>query len=114
MFKKIQAKLHNLIHASTSPKDKIPATTSNRAQPQKIRAGSLKSRSIARGFGGKALTGTKRQKEWGEDVRAKIVKQVTPEIAQALCNDDRLQSARFWINNRGRSPEDFSRLVSQQ
>lgn len=60
-------------------------------------------RKLAKFYGGSALTGTAKQKSWGESIREKIVKE------SPLSDEDKgklvtiggfTQSASFWIENR--------------
>ena len=55
-------------------------------------------RAAAAKFGGKALTGTKAQKEWAEKIRAEILGKVTSDQAEILVR--RFPTSKFWIENR--------------
>lgn len=58
-------------------------------------------RAVAKQFGGKALTGSERQKEWAEKIRAEKLAQMNEEQAALVCSPTNiLQSAKFWIENR--------------
>jgi hypothetical protein len=63
----------------------------------------LKARNIAKFFGGKALTGTAKQKTWAEQIRAKVLGSVTEIQAETLCFLTMFTSAKFWIENRNMS-----------
>lgn len=65
----------------------------------------LKARETAKVLGGKALTGTTRQKEWAEKLRTEIIKKAEPSDAEFLISHPVAASAKFWIENRDLSPK---------
>lgn len=71
-------------------------TISNKAQD---------SRNAAKMFGGKALTGSAKQKEWAEKIRAGKLAEMSAEQAEMVCDPKGLgRSAHFWIENRAKTP----------
>ena len=75
----------------------------------------LDARSVAKLFGGKALTGTKKQKEWAEKIRAEKLRGMTDKQAiLASAPDGLLTSSKFWIENRSASAADIGNFVEQQ
>ncbi|MDG4583412.1 MAG: hypothetical protein P9E67_04895 [Candidatus Competibacter sp.] len=76
------------------------------AQAKKARAAGVSAKAMdfraqAKLFGGKALTGSAKQKEWGEKIRAEKLGGMTPEQAELVCDPAGLtRSAHFWIQNR--------------
>lgn len=58
-------------------------------------------RSIAKAFGGKALKGTAKQKEWAEKIRASKIDGMSAEDAELVCDPSGLLThAHFWIEHR--------------
>lgn len=58
-------------------------------------------RAVASMFGGTALTGTAKQKNWAEEIRAKMLAAMTEDQAILVCKHDSLfTTAKFWIENR--------------
>lgn len=74
----------------------------------------LDARGVAKAFGGKALTGTAKQKEWAEKIRASVLKSVAFEDATILCNNDLTKASKFWIENREKPSADFASFVREQ
>ena len=61
-------------------------------------------RDIAKGFGGKALTGTAKQKEWAEKIRAeKLVKLPEDDARKIASGGGFLDTSKFWIDNRDKT-----------
>lgn len=72
-------------------------------------------RSIAKAFGGKALKGTMKQKEWAEKIRAEKLKDMPHEIAEMVCDPDGiLTHSKFWIENRNASASDIGDFIANQ
>lgn len=72
-------------------------------------------RSFAKAFGGKALTGTAKQKEWAEKIRAEKICEMDSDSAALACDHMGLgASAKFWIENRAKSGADFGKFFQQQ
>lgn len=66
-----------------------------------VSAKAMDFRAQAKLFGGKALIGSAKQKEWGEKIRAEKLGGMTPEQAELVCDPAGLtRSAHFWIQNR--------------
>lgn len=80
----------------------VPAPA--KKQSKSINEKALDFRAQAKLFGGKALTGSVKQKEWGEKIRAEKLGGMTPEQAELVCDPSGLtRSAHFWIQNRAAS-----------
>lgn len=72
-------------------------------------------RNVAKRFGGKALTGTKKQKDWAEKIRAEILASL--EATSALRSAQDLASiteAKFWIENRNKTYHEFAELINKK
>jgi hypothetical protein len=86
----------------------------------------LADRAVAALFGGKALTGTAKQKTWGEQIRAEKLRgektndfyvrnEMTERQAVLACDPNGLGgSAHFWIENRGRKPSEIGQFFETQ
>jgi len=75
-------------------------------------------RKIAKFYGGKALTGTMKQKVWAESIRATILSSDTLSDEQKASFIDLggfTLTAKFWIENRALAPSAFTRdhLISE-
>ncbi|ABM39735.1 hypothetical protein [Polaromonas naphthalenivorans] len=82
----------------------------------KMSSTAITARAAASKFGGKALTGTKKQKEWGEKIRSELVQKLTPAQAEILVRY--YPTAKFWIENRatpnlGAAAEEAHALIMQ-
>jgi hypothetical protein len=69
-------------------------------------------RKIAKFYGGKALTGTAKQKEWAEKLRADVLrsdKLSDEQKAEFIATDSFLNTTKFWINNKGLSADYFTK-----
>jgi hypothetical protein len=64
--------------------------------------GGLDPVAVAKAFGGKALTGTAKQKEWANKIRADKLKQMAFTSAEFVAKHPAAKSARFWIDNRNK------------
>ena len=91
--------------------DKTPVES---AKHEKALSKAKELRKLAKFYGGKALTGTAPQKKWGEEIREKVL------LSSALSEEQKselasiggvLGTAKFWINNRDKSPETFKLAV---
>lgn len=72
-------------------------------------------RSVAKMFGGKALTGTAKQKEWGEKIRAAALAGMNQDQAEMAADPDGLgRAAKFWIENRARSTSEIGAFFMEQ
>lgn len=72
-------------------------------------------RDIARFFGGKALIGTQKQKEWAEKIREEKILSMNEDQAILACDSKGLgRSAKFWIENRNRTPDDIGQFFIDQ
>ena len=72
-------------------------------------------RSLAKSFGGKALSGTTKQKEWAETIRAEKLKSLSSEAAELICDHNGLCThSKFWIENRAKKPSDFESFIFNQ
>lgn len=70
-------------------------------------------RNYAKTFGGKALTGTAKQKLWGEKIRHSILQAVSKDQAEILCQHKMFYSAKFWIENRSLQPTKIGQLAEE-
>ena len=68
------------------------------------------SRKLAKFYGGKALTGSAKQKKWAEDIRQTVLE------SDALSDEQKTElvklggftnTAKFWINNKDKSADKF-------
>lgn len=69
-------------------------------------------RDIAKFYGGKALTGTAKQKEWAEKLRADVLKSDAlsdEQKAELIALQGMLKTAKFWIDNRHISASEFKK-----
>lgn len=72
-------------------------------------------RNIAKAFGGKALAGSVKQKEWAEKIRAEKLAGMTQDQAEMACDPKGLlTAAKFWIENRGAFSSEIGEFVMQQ
>lgn len=85
----------------------------------------LADRAVAALFGGKALTGSVKQKTWGEKIRAEKLRgetgafyarnEMTDAQAVLACDPKGLgHSAHFWIENQRRRPYEIGAFFQQQ
>lgn len=75
----------------------------------------LDAREIAKAFGGKALVGTAKQKEWAEKIRAEKLKSMQFEDAILVCDPTGLLgNSKFWIENRNASASDIAAFRREQ
>lgn len=75
----------------------------------------LDARKVAKFFGGKALLGTKRQKEWAEKIRASKLDGMTELQALQACDPSGLLNhSKFWIENRDKSGKEIGEFVELQ
>jgi hypothetical protein len=82
---------------------------------QSIRPKSQAARDVAKFFGGRALKGTKKQKEWAEEIRAEKLGQM--DEAQAMMAVDPnglLTHSKFWIENRRAHGAKIGEFVQRQ
>ncbi len=74
-----------------------------------------KHREYARQFGGRALTGTAKQKEWAEKIRAEMLAGMNQDQAEMACDPKGLmKTAKAWIENRKRKPREIGEFVMEQ
>lgn len=67
-------------------------------------------RKIAKFYGGKALTGTAKQKEWAEKLRADVLKSEAlsdEQKAELIALEGPLKTSKFWINTRNLKAGEF-------
>jgi hypothetical protein len=75
----------------------------------------LDARAVAKMFGGRALKGSKKQKEWAEKIRAEKLREMTDLQAVAACDPNGLLThSKFWIENRDKSGKEIGEFVEQQ
>lgn len=83
-----------------------------RAARAELSSNAKEARDVAKFFGGKALKGSAKQKEWAEKIRAEKLKTVSSEHAELICEPDNLlQQAKVWIENRNKSGREFAEFV---
>ncbi|AFF23373.1 hypothetical protein M8868_02455 [Pasteurella multocida] len=70
-------------------------------------------RAYAKQFGGVALTGSTKQKEWAEKIRYEILVKCDDEQATAICALALTQKSTFWINFRNESAEQIFNRVCE-
>ena len=75
------------------------------AKPRaKASSATQEARNVAKMFGGKALKGTAKQKDWAEQIRADFLKRISEEDATSIVTGGSfLDTAEFWIDNRGKT-----------
>ena len=72
-------------------------------------------RAIAKFFGGKALAGTARQKNWAEKIRAEKIQNMDADAAVLIVDPNGLcVHSKFWIENRAKSAAEFEKFVTTQ
>lgn len=72
-------------------------------------------RNLAKSFGGKALTGTARQKEWAEKIRAFKLESMSFEHATLVCDKNGLlNNSKFWIKHRDKSAAEIAQFIVEQ
>lgn len=72
-------------------------------------------RAVAKLFGGRALKGTAKQKEWAEKIRAEKLAEMTEDQAEMACDTNGLlTNAKFWIEQRARSGREIGAFVQEQ
>ena len=64
-------------------------------------------RESAKFFGGKALTGTAKQKEWAEKIRAEKLSNMSPADALIVAADSLAAQSKLWIDNRNKYASEF-------
>jgi hypothetical protein len=87
-------------------------TNNKKSLKQHISSKAQACRDKAKFLGGKALKGTKKQKEWAEKIRAeKLDKGFNDETMQCLLKNSNYSHAKFWINNRNKTNNQIDELV---
>lgn len=72
-------------------------------------------RSIAKMFGGRALKGTTKQKEWAEKIRAEKLSSMNEDQAEMSCDPNGLlTNSKFWIENRDKRGSEIGEFVQEQ
>lgn len=88
-----------------------PAKSTNKKLSEKAQA----ARGTAKFFGGKALKGTAKQKEWAEKIRAEKLASMTEDQAEMVCDPvGLLTNSKFWIENRTASGKDIGLFIEEQ
>lgn len=70
---------------------------------KKISGAALDSRKKAKFFGGKALKGSVKQKEWAEQIRASKIASMSATDAEVCCKFKYFSHSKFWIKNRSKT-----------
>ncbi|WP_311949280.1 hypothetical protein [Halomonas piscis] len=74
-----------------------------------------KGRELAKVFGGRALTGTAKQKDWAEKIRAEKLREMDMCQAELACDPKGLlTAAKFWIEARNSKGTEIGEFVQQQ
>lgn len=69
---------------------------------------------IAKSFGGIALSGSLKQKEWAEVIRAEKIQKMIRDDAELVCEPTNLlRHSKFWIENRHRTEDEIVGFVKQ-
>lgn len=72
-------------------------------------------RGTAKFFGGKALKGTAKQKEWAEKIRAEKLASMTEDQAEMVCDPHGiLTNSKFWIEKRAVSGKEIGLFIEEQ
>ncbi len=80
-----------------------------------LSAGAQDARAVAKAFGGKALKGTAKQKEWAEKIRSEKLAQMGQDQAEMACDPNGLlTNSKFWIENRSAAGAAIGDFVMQQ
>lgn len=75
----------------------------------------LDARAMAKQFGGKALKGSAKQKEWAEKIRAEKLVEMDQDQAEMACDPNGLlTNSKFWIENRSASGKSIGEFVMNQ
>lgn len=92
--------------------DGLPFTAQQPASPRRaVSAKTQDARNIAKKYGGKALTGSAKQKKWGEQIRTEKLQNMTADQATLVCGSNLTASAHFWIENRAVSASDIAEFI---
>lgn len=91
---------------ATSRRSSAPRTQLNKE--------ALNDRAYSKQLGGEALTGTKKQKEWAEKIRAEKLRAASNEARNALATHSKMQTAKFWIENRNMSSNEIYELLKKR
>lgn len=95
---------------------KYAAEEKKKEARKQLSSKALEGRAVAKLFGGYALKGSAKQKEWAEKIRADKLKEMNSfEIAEYFCDKDNtpFQSAAFWIENRNKSALEFEDFIDE-
>lgn len=80
-----------------------------------VGAKAMEAREIAKAFGGKALKGSAKQKEWAEKIRAEKLAEMDEDQAEMACDPNGLLThSKFWIDNRGVAGANIGAFVQEQ
>lgn len=91
------------------------ARNTSRAARRPLSTKAQDARAVAKLFGGRALKGTAKQKEWAEKIRATALQQMTPDQAEMAADPNGLlTSSKFWIENRQRAGKEIGAFVENQ
>lgn len=89
--------------------------TSNAPKRKQLSNAATDARAFAKSYGGKALAGTAKQKEWAETLRAEILKSMSDEACELICDPNGLCThSKFWIENRAKKPAEFELFIITQ
>ncbi len=68
-------------------------------------------RATSKFLGARALTGTAKQKAWGEQIRAEKLREMTEEQAAVACKHKLAKTAKFWIEQRYNTGAEIGSLL---
>jgi hypothetical protein len=90
-------------------------TGTNNTKRQSVSPKAQEARDIAKFFGGKALKGSMKQKNWAEKIRAEKIQQMDEaEAMMAVDPNGLLTHSKFWIENRECSGQQIGEFIQQQ
>lgn len=95
--------------------DYAARTAPSRPATRPLSDAATDARATAKHFGGRALTGTARQKEWAEKIRSQKIVAMPLAAAELACDPNGLgRTAKFWIENRDRTTAEFAAFLTEQ
>lgn len=77
---------------------------------QEVNDAAKAARAELKTLGYRALTGSKKQKDWAEGIRLDIVSRLDQSVRGEFA-DKEFQKADFWIENRKKHPDQFKRFL---
>lgn len=110
------------LHQSLMSREEIEAARRDydslqpvKSAPRPLSQKAREARHSAKFFGGKALLGSAKQKEWGEKIRSEKLGGMSEDQAVFACAPDGLgKHSKFWIENRERSSREIGAFFERQ